>query len=297
MVTVAIVAHRKKGRLIGGLGELRRILDEYGVVDPIWIEVDKSREASRAAQRAVDEGANLIFVWGGDGTVQRCVHALAGQPVEIAILPAGTANLLATNLQIPTNLFDAVDVGLHGARRKLDVGMLENQRFAVMAGVGLDAIMMKRANGRLKNRLGRLAYVWTGLRASRMAPLQVRVMVDDVVWFEGAAVSVLLGQLGNLGSGLIAFPDALADDGLLEVGVVKSGGLVALTRVLMRVVHGHPERSPFTEMTQGREIEISLDRATPYQVDGSARKARHQLRATVVPGAITVCVPWETQQH
>jgi diacylglycerol kinase (ATP) len=99
MVTVAIVAHRKKGRLIGGLGELRRILDEYGVVDPIWIEVDKSRGASRAAQRAVDEGADLIFVWGGDGTVQRCVHALAGQPVDIAILPAGTANLLATNLQ------------------------------------------------------------------------------------------------------------------------------------------------------------------------------------------------------
>jgi diacylglycerol kinase (ATP) len=179
----------------------------------------------------------------------------------------------------------------------LDVGMLENQRFAVMAGVGLDAIMMKRANGRLKNRLGRFAYVWTGLWASRMAPLQVRVIVDDVLWFEGAAVSVLLGQLGNLGSGLIAFPDAQPDDGLLEVGVVKSGSLVALTRVLMRVVHGHPERSPFTEMTQGRDIEIRLDRATPYQVDGSARKARHQLRASVVPGAITVCVPWETQPH
>jgi diacylglycerol kinase (ATP) len=295
MASVAIIAHRKKGRLIGGLAELRRVLAEHEVVDPIWIEIEKSREASKAAKQVMREGADLIFVWGGDGTVQRCIHALAGLPVTIAILPAGTANLLATNLQIPTNLFDAVDVGLHGARRQLDVGILENQRFAVMAGVGLDAIMMKKANGRLKNRLGRFAYVWTGIRASRMPPLHVRVSVDDVVWFEGAAVSVLLGQLGNLGGGLIAFPDALADDGVLEVGVVKSGGVVALARVLMRVAHGHPERSPFTEMTRGREIDITLDRMTPYQVDGGARKARHRLRATIEPLAITVCVPWETQ--
>lgn len=295
MTIVAIVAHRKKGRMLGGLEELRRVLVEHGVVNPIWIEVAKSREASKAARRAVAEGAELIFVWGGDGTVQRCIHALAGHPVTIAILPAGTANLLATNLKIPTNLFDAVDVGLHGARRQLDVGVLENQRFAVMAGVGLDAVMMKKANGRLKNRLGRLAYVWTGISASRMPPLQVRVHVDGVVWFEGAAVSVLLGQLGNLGGGLIAFPNALPDDGLLEVGVVKSGGVVALTRVFVRVVHGHPERSPFTEMTQGREIDITLDRATPYQVDGGARKARHRLRATIEPLAVTISVPWETQ--
>jgi diacylglycerol kinase (ATP) len=87
----------------------------------------------------------------------------------------------------------------------------------------------------------------------------------------------------------------LADDGVLEVGVVKSGGVVALARVLMRVAHGHPERSPFTEMTRGREIDITLDRMTPYQVDGGARKARHRLRATIEPLAITVCVPWETQ--
>lgn len=295
MTTVAIVAHRKKGRLLGGLDELRRVLAEHGVIEPMWIEVSKSRGAPKAARRAVNAGADLVFVWGGDGTVQRCIHALAGRPVDIAILPAGTANLLATNLKIPMNLFDAVDVGLHGARRTLDVGILESNRFAVMAGVGLDAIMMKEANGRLKDRFGRFAYVWTGMRAARMEPLQVQVTVDGELWFEGAAVTVLLGQLGNLGGGLIAFPDALPDDGLLEVGVVKSGGVLGLARVLMRVMHGHPERSPFTEMTRGKEIDISLDRATPYQVDGGARKARHRLRASIEPDAISVCVPWETQ--
>src|SRR6185295_15712300 len=97
----------------------------------------------KAVRRAVKQGAELIFVWGGDGMVQRCIDALAGnKKVELAILPAGTANLLATNLGIPKQLAQAVHIGLHGARRRLDVGVMNGERFAVMAGTGFDAIMM-----------------------------------------------------------------------------------------------------------------------------------------------------------
>ena len=99
MTSVGVVAHAEK-RLGGGLAELRKTLAEYGISDPPWHEVPKSKRAGprRGAGRA---GVDLLFVWGGDGTVQRAIDAVVGKPVTLAILPAGTANLLATNLGLP----------------------------------------------------------------------------------------------------------------------------------------------------------------------------------------------------
>lgn len=91
MSTVAVVAHARKS-FGGGLRELREVLAREGVTDPLWYEVTKSRRAAKSARRAAAEGAGLIFVWGGDGTVQRCIDAVAGSGAAVAILPAGTAN-------------------------------------------------------------------------------------------------------------------------------------------------------------------------------------------------------------
>src|SRR5689334_24825065 len=113
MTTVGVVAHAGKS-LGGGLGELRERLAREGFPDPLWYEVPKSWKAPKAARKAVADGADLLFVWGGDGTVQRCIDAVAGTGVAIAILPAGTANLLASNLGVPVDLQAAVRVGLHG---------------------------------------------------------------------------------------------------------------------------------------------------------------------------------------
>lgn len=290
MEKIAVVAHSRK-ILGGGLRDLRKLLAANGFPDPLWYEVPKSRNAPEYALQALAEGAELIFVWGGDGTVQRCVDALAGKDVPLAVLPAGTANLLAANLKIPTDLHGAVEIGLRGARRELDVGVLNGERFAVMAGVGLDAVMMFHADGSLKDRFGRLAYVWSGLRASRIPPTTMKIDVDGERWFKGKAACVLLGQMGTLGVGMVAFPDAEPDDGLLEVGVVTAKGTWELLRVLGHVIIGHPERSPFTQMTKGRTIDIKVKLPTLYELDGGARTAKRKLHASIEPRAITVCVP------
>src|SRR4051794_4285101 len=149
---VAVIAHSGK-TLGGGLSELRRVLRQAGYPQPIWREVSKSRKARKAVRRAVKKGARLIFVWGGDGMVQRCVDALAGKKkVELAILPAGTANLLATNLGIPKQIAKAGHVGLHGARRRLDVGVVDGERVAVMAGARLGARVVGEGGGARKKR-------------------------------------------------------------------------------------------------------------------------------------------------
>jgi diacylglycerol kinase (ATP) len=290
MTSIAVIAHQAK-TLDGGLPELRQVLADRGFPDPIWHEVPKSRKAPKLARQALDDGADLLFVWGGDGTVQQCINAVAGTGATVAILPAGTANLLANNLEIPIDLPAAVEVGLHGARRRLDVGVLNGERFAVMAGVGFDAIMMKDADGKLKDRFGRLAYVWTGARATRMKAPKARIKVDGKPWFKGRASCILLGQMGTLTGGLVAFPDARPDDGLLEVGVVDAKGAMQWARILTRLATGHADRSPLVHVTRARAVDIKLDRATAFELDGGARPPKRRLRATIEPGAITVCVP------
>ena len=100
MSVVAVIAHTGK-TMGGGLVELRRLLEAEGVADPLWYEVPKSRKAPKRVRHALDEGAELVFVWGGDGMVQRCADVLAGTEATMAILPAGTANLFASNLGHP----------------------------------------------------------------------------------------------------------------------------------------------------------------------------------------------------
>ena len=230
-------------------------------------------------------------MWGGDGTVQRVVDAVAGSGVTIGILPAGTANLFATNLGIPTDLEAALDIALHGSRRRLDVGVINGERFSVMAGAGLDTIMIKDADGGLKDRWGRLAYVITGARAVRSKPLRVKVKVDGTTWYDGDAGCILVGQMGTLTGGLVAFPDADPADGRLELGVVTATTPLQWARVMARAATHKADRSSLTRMTSGRKVDVRFAKPTLYELDGGARTKTKRLKVRVEPGAITVAVP------
>jgi diacylglycerol kinase (ATP) len=293
VVKVAVVAHAGK-TLGGGLPELRRVLEAAGITDPFWCEVPKSRKAPAQVQRALGEGAELLVAWGGDGMVQRCADVLAGSDVPLAIIPAGTANLLARSLGIPNDIAGAVAVGLHGARRRLDLGRFNGERFAVMAGAGFDAAMIRDAgNGGLKGRLGRVAYVWTGSQHLRSKPFRADIKVDGAKWYKGKATCILLGNVGQLVGGLQAFEDARPDDGRLELGVVTAEGLLDWGRMIARAAVGTAARSPLARTTKARSVKVKLNRKVLYELDGGARTKVKSFKVKIEPGAVTVCVPAE----
>ncbi len=290
MPSVAVVAHSGKS-FGGGLGELREVLAREGFPDPLWYEVPKSRKAPKYARRAVAEGADLLFIWGGDGIVQRCVDTLAGDSVAIAILPAGTANLLATNLGVPTRLAEAVQVGLHGERRPIDTGTVNGEHFAVMAGAGFDALMIKDADRGMKDRVGRAAYLWTGAKNLSARRVNATVTVDGKHLLKGPVSCVLVGNVGQILGGVKAFDGARPDDGILELGVVTAKNAVQWTRTLGRVALGKAESSPFVRTAKGKKFTIRFDRRYPYELDGGARTRTKKLKIRVHPASIFVCVP------
>jgi diacylglycerol kinase (ATP) len=290
MKSVAVIAHAGKS-LDGGLPTLRRALDSQGVVNPLWCEVSKSKRAPEELRRALRQGAELIFVWGGDGTVQRCADVLADSGATLAIVPAGTANLLASNLGIPMNVAGAVEIGLHGRRRKLDLGRINGERFAAFAGAGFDARVIRDANPRLKRALGRMAYIWAAMRNLDAPPFHARIDVDGTEWYDGEASCVLAGNVGHMFGGISAFTDASPDDGLLDIGVASADGLAQWTRTIARTAVSSASDSPFVHVTKARSLEVHLDRKILYELDGGAREKKKTFRIDVEPRAVTVCVP------
>jgi diacylglycerol kinase (ATP) len=290
MTSLAVVAHAGK-TLGGGLPELRRVLTDAGVGDPLWFEVPKSKFAPKAVRRALDDGADILLVWGGDGMVRRCIDAVGDAPVALAILPAGTGNLLARNLGIPIDLRAAVDVALHGARRTIDVGRVNGDRFAVMAGTGFDALMIRDTDRALKGRFGRAAYVWTGARHLRLRPFRAKIDVDGLRWFDGRTGCILVGNVAKVFGGIEAFDDASPADGHLELGVVTAEGLTQWARALVRTATGSADQSKFVQTTKAQKIRIKLDRKMPYELDGGDEKPVDRLKIRVEPAAVTICVP------
>lgn len=290
MTSIAVVAHSGK-TLGGGLGELRDVLAREGFAAPLWYEIAKSKQAPSCARRALAAGADLIFVWGGDGTVQRCIDAVAGKSAAIAILPAGTANLLATNLGVPVDLTEAVAIGLHGHRRPLDTGTVNGEHFAVMAGAGFDALMIRDADRGMKDRIGRAAYIFTGTKNVGATRAEAKITVDGKRLFKGRVSCVLVGNVGQILGGVKVFKGARPDDGVLELGVVTAKNAIQWTRTLSRMALGNVANSPFVHTTKGKKFTVSFDRKFPYELDGGARPPTTKLRIRVRPASIQICVP------
>ncbi len=288
---IAVVAHSGKV-LGGGLGELRRVLAEFGIRNPAWHEVEKSKRAPKVLRSLVDAGVDLVIIWGGDGMVQRGADVLAGTGVPLAIVPAGTANLLASNLGIPADIEGAVKVALHGVRKPMDVGTMNGECFAVMAGAGFDGKMIADVDGGQKDRLGRLAYIRASVSAMSAKPTHARVRIDGTAWFEGPASCVLIGNVGRVIGGLHVFDAATPWDGLLDVGVVSAEGRVQWARVMARVVgRGDAAQSPLIHATKARKVDVRFEEKVRFEIDGGARSKTRNLKVRVRPGALMVCVP------
>ena len=290
MPKIAVVAHTGKS-LGGGLGELREVLAREGIADPLWYEVRKSRRAPKYARRALAEGAEIIFVWGGDGTVQRCIDAVAGTRAVLAILPAGTANLLASNLQVPADIAEAVRAGLYGERHRFDTGSVNGEHFAVMAGAGFDARMIEEAGRRRKGRFGRAAYLFAGARNLSARRARAIIEVDGRRFYKGQVSCVLVGNVAKVLGGIEVFGEAQPDDGILEIGLVTARNPAEWARVLARVAQGRAGESPFVEVSRGARFRVRFSSSMPYELDGGARGTVKELRIKVHPGSIRLCLP------
>lgn len=263
---------------------------DVGWPAPRWVETSLDDAGHGLTQQALADGADLLLACGGDGTVRAVATALAGTGVPVAVLPTGTGNLLARNLGVPQHLAGALDVVLTGTDVLLDLGRTEVTCFAVMAGIGLDAAMVRDAPPGLKKAWGWPAYVLSGARHLPDRSVRLRLRVDDGPWSTRRVRALVVGNVGELQAGAALLPSADPADGVLDLVLVSARSPLDWARVAARVLLRSDREDRLLARTPFRRLEVESDRPVPHEVDGDPVGDVTRLVVEVAPGALTVRV-------
>lgn len=232
-------------------GAVRRIAAEDGWQEPLVIETTEEDPGHGQARQALDAGVDLVIAAGGDGTVRCVAEELAESGTLLALVPLGTGNLLARNLDIAVDDPDAaVEAAFRGTERSIDIVHVTVDRaqdahvFLVMAGIGYDAAIMSDTRDDLKDKVGWLAYVDAGIRNLPGKPTRTTISVDGGKPFERRLRSVMGGNCGKIMGGLEIFPGAKIDDGLMDLMTVAPRGRWAGWRSSVSSSRGERARIP-----------------------------------------------------
>jgi diacylglycerol kinase family enzyme len=263
----------------------------HGWPEPLWLETTAEDPGFGQARQAVAAGVEVVFVYGGDGTVRACASELAHTVVALAILPAGTGNLVAANLGLPTDVDGCVAVVRAGRRRRIDLGCLDDMSFVLMAGIGFDAAMMAATPAPLKRRIGWPAYLLGGARRLFDRPMHLRISLDGAAPIERSARTVLVANLGRLQGGVDLFGDAQPDDGLLDVAVIGPRNPTQWLALAASVLLRRTPRRRQLETFRVSSVDVQSHRAEPRELDGDPIGVGTRLQVSIQPGVLWVCVP------
>jgi YegS/Rv2252/BmrU family lipid kinase len=290
-IIIANPASRKGKRLAA---KAQAMMQERSVAcDLVFTE-----RPGHAAQLALHHAAHFdaVFALGGDGTVMEVAGALAGTGTPIGVLAGGTGNLLARALGIPLSVRHAVPALLDGSVVSVDLGRFDSgRRFAIAAGVGIDASMVAETPGWLKRRLGVAAYAMIGTRAALRAVLRrryfrARVTIDGVV-HEREAAAVMIANFGAvLGNRITLGPEIRMDDGLLDACVFSPRTLPDALRVMWRLMRRDFATDPCMLNHRGRAIRVETWPSLPWQADGEMMGTT-PFSVVVEPLAARILVP------
>lgn len=256
------------------------------------VHVLTGRDAAESvdlARRVVDQGADSLVVVGGDGMVHLGLQAVGGTDTPFGVIPAGGGNDFARALGIPLkDPSAAADVIFRAEERKVDLGRADTEWFGCVVAAGFDARVNDRAN-RMRWPRGRMRYNLAMLaELGVFRPVPYVLELDGVRW-ETSAMLVTIGNASSYGGGMKVTPDALLDDELLDVMVVKPISKARLLWVFPKVYSGAHVRLPFVEVRRARRVVVAAPDITAY-VDGE-RLGPLPKTFEAVPAAVRVFAP------
>jgi YegS/Rv2252/BmrU family lipid kinase len=276
----------------------RRHLDEIGSQSVLKLTTGPG-EARRLASEAVAEGFETVVAAGGDGTVNEVLNGLGDAPggfvqARLAVLPLGTVNVFARELEIPIKITAAWECIRRGRETQIDLpcaqsthnGSIQTRYFAQLAGAGLDARAVELVAWKLKKRIGPLAYVLAGLQALLGAPAEINLTAGGTT-ATGALVLVGNGRL--YGGSFRVFPRANLRDGLLDVCLFPRVNWITLARCGPGLLLRGQLPGSVVKLFQAKSITLTAAKRTPAEIDGelfgtlpaSFCLAPHRLRVVI----------------
>ena len=256
------------------------------------------------AKQAIEGGATLLVVVGGDGSVNEVVNGVAGSHrVEVAVIPRGTGWDFVRTYGIPRDLDRAIAIAHHGEVREIDLGVVTyrtwagadgRSHFANVASAGISGAIAKRANETSKRLGGKISYYWATLAVFvRWQTGEMRVAVDDDSR-SGRMIDAMVANGRFLGGGMKMLPEAEPDDGLFDVLLIGDVTKRDLAFTLPKSYRGKHLPHPRLEVLRGRVVTVDADEPLPIQLDGE-QPGTTPARFEVVRRAVRLRVPRRDQ--
>jgi YegS/Rv2252/BmrU family lipid kinase len=227
----------------------------------------RSGEAEEIARQAVAQGYQQVVAAGGDGTIHEVVNGIADSNVALGLMPMGTMNVFANELGLPANdLGRCWEIIRAEQVRWVDLPTANGRHFAQLAGVGLDAQVVKETSLALKRNFGPLSYLISAAQIAARKPPRLHIEAEEAVTTEGSFV--LIGNGRRYGGPFPFFKHAVLDDGLLDVLVFKQLGYVEIIRYLQDVIFTSEITTPEVEYFQTQRLRVSSAEDVPVELDG-----------------------------
>jgi diacylglycerol kinase (ATP) len=271
-------------------------LQQKGWGNTLWLETSVEDPGGAIASQAVAAHVDLVIAAGGDGTIRAVADALAHTGIPLGLVPAGTGNLLARNLDLPLEEVDAIEVALSRQVRQLDlVKIIVDDRapehFAVMAGIGVDAMIMDETDEGLKDKVGSAAYFVAAAKALGRLPVRMTVQLDGNRPVRRQAMLCVIGNVGTLRGNLTLIPGARPDDGLLDIYIASPRRFRHWVKIGLRLITRRAKKDDQVDQRRGKKVRIKLHGKDNYQLDGDVVGEATALEAEIQPGALALCVP------
>jgi YegS/Rv2252/BmrU family lipid kinase len=291
-----LISNPKTGRY--GSRRLRPIEDVATQLRSLGVEVELKLtsapgEATEIAARAARNGSRDVIVAGGDGTINEAIQGLAGSKARLAIIPRGTANVLARELKLPLDDEQATLVAAQGNSRRIHLGLATEEKsgtsrlFVLMAGIGLDASVVQRVQPRLKKRIGKGAFWLSGLsHLTDWQPTPFTLEIDEQRYIGTFAA---IGKAARYGGDLLITPGARLEEPLFEVCLIETLSRLRYLQLLSYVVRaGMPRNKPGVRFVKAASVRATGE--APVQVDGELI-GQLPMRFEIAPQSLEVIVP------
>jgi len=275
-------------------------------VDFEIFDTDPEKGGEKIALNALQKGADQIFACGGDGTVMSVVNGIGtwketndpnnADSVTLAIIPGGTANLLAGALEIPTDTKEAVATAVEGVERTIDLGICGEHSFALGVGLGLTERLVSQTSAEEKEKIGKLAYAKAMLREMGVRPTTFSFKLDDQPEQHARGVAIVIANSGKIGGGFSFAPDAKMDDGMLDLCILHRFYFRDFLRMIWHSILKTLPEDRAVSFFQAKRIEIRSDPPLDLQVDGEVVDMTTPLVTEVLPQALRVRVPEEAKE-
>ncbi|HTF39312.1 MAG TPA: diacylglycerol kinase family protein [Propionibacteriaceae bacterium] len=270
-------------------------LQRNGWSNTLWLETSAEDPGRAMTRQAVTEQVDLVIGAGGDGTIRYVADGLAHSGIPMGLVPAGTGNLLARNLDLPLEEVEAIEVALGGQVRLMDLVRITvddrpPEHFAVMAGIGIDAMMMDETNEDLKDKVGSAAYFVAAGKALGRLPVRMTVQLDNNRPVRRHAMLCVIGNVGTLRGNLTLIPGASPDDGLLDLYIASPRRFRHWAKVALRLITRRPKKDDQVDQHMGKRVRIKIHGKDNYQLDGDVVGESTTLDAEIQPGALAICV-------